>query len=367
MSIEKVNNDALLSVRELSHSFRQDGRVTRALSGVSFDIMKGEIFGLVGESGSGKSTVGRIVSGIYEPSGGSISFEGELIRMGREEIRARMRSHTERAEAKIKMLRDMLYRGRTARAKAFKEAENINKDLQNALNEERKLLDVASRVYKKWHRKPHPDIQMVFQDPSASLNPRMTVAEIVGEALLVTGLRDKREISRRVAEVLSAVGMPSSSLSRYPHEFSGGQRQRIGIARAVITRPRLLIADEPVSALDVSVGAQVVNLICDLAKSMSLSVLFIAHDLSLVRHICDRVAVMYRGRIVELAGADELFLNPLHSYTRALLSAIPVPDPYIAKNNTRIAYSEGEITDDGCFFDVGEGHFVLRSEGNNRE
>ena len=354
-----MNEDILLSIDGLTQRFKVGGRVTEALAGVSLDIRRAEVLGLVGESGSGKSTIGRIISGIYEPSGGTVSYGGEIIRMGREEIRARIRAKRREAARKIYDLRVFLNCHRVDRDSIKNDINYVKYNLQNDLKSDYYDLSVADKVFRKWHRKPHPEIRMVFQDPSASLNPRMTVAEIIGEALYAVGERDRTVIEGRVREVLSSVGLPLSAMAKYPHEFSGGQRQRVGIARAVITHPALLIADEPVSALDVSVGAQVVNLICDLARDMAISVLFIAHDLSLVEHISDRVGVMYRGRIVELAPSRELFKNPLHPYTRALLSAIPPPDPRLARSTRRLSYScEGAPS--GELVDVGGGHLVLK-------
>jgi oligopeptide transport system ATP-binding protein len=235
---------------------------------VSFSIEKGETFGLVGESGSGKTTTGRCILRLIEPSGGEVIFDG----------------------------RDVLTLSRG--------------DLRRARRE----------------------MQIVFQDPYSSLNPRMRVAEIVEEPLVIHGLGSKAERRARVTQLFELVGLNPDHLSRYPHEFSGGQRQRIGVARALALNPSLIIADEPVSALDVSVQAQVVNLLMDLQARLKLTYLFIAHDLRLVEHICGRVAVMYLGRIVEMGETARLFAAPQHPYTRALLSAIPVPDPDAARH-----------------------------------
>ncbi|MDQ3688265.1 MAG: dipeptide ABC transporter ATP-binding protein [Acidobacteriota bacterium] len=237
--------------------------VVRAVDGVTFEILRGETLGLVGESGCGKSTVGRCLLRLIEPTGGEIYF-------GDKEVRA-------------------LSGG----------------DL----------------------RRLRREMQIIFQDPYASLNPRLTVRDIVGEPLVVHGLGGKEERRARVADLLRKVGLDPDYMNRYPHEFSGGQRQRIGIARALALNPKLIVADEPVSALDVSVQAQVINLLEDLQKEFDLTYLFISHGLAVVEHISTRVAVMYLGRIVEVASAAELYANPLHPYTRALLSAIPVPDP----------------------------------------
>lgn len=247
---------------------------TKVLDDVSFCVRRGEVFGLVGESGCGKTTLGRTVLGVYEAEGGSVRFDGE------------------------------------------------------------EVLGLKGRARKRLSGK----LQMIFQDPIASLNPRMTVREIVGEGLMVHGEKDKAVIAEKVEKALSDVGLPLSALGRYPHEFSGGQRQRIGIARAIVLRPQLIIADEPVSALDVSVQAQVINLLSDLKERFNLTVLFVAHDLSVVKYFCDRVAVMYAGQIVEIAPSEQLFASPKHPYTKSLLSAIPLPDPKRAKRVKRTPF-----------------------------
>jgi oligopeptide transport system ATP-binding protein len=255
----------LVRVRALLKHFPVAGGddVVRAVDGVTFEIFRGETLGLVGESGCGKSTVGRCLLRLIEPTGGSVEFEGQDV-------------------------------------------------LATSGGELRRL---------------RREMQIIFQDPYASLNPRMRVRDIVSEPLVIHGIGDKAERRERVAELLRKVGLDPDYMNRYPHEFSGGQRQRIGIARALALNPKLIVADEPVSALDVSVQAQVVNLLEDLQQEFSLTYLFISHGLAVVEHISDRVAVMYLGRIVEVAPAEELYRNPLHPYTRALLSAIPVPDP----------------------------------------
>jgi ABC-type oligopeptide transport system ATPase subunit len=260
---------ALLEVKDLVKEFARrqgffrSGPTVRAVDGVSFTIAPGETFGLVGESGSGKTTTGRCVLRLIEPTSGEVRFKGE-----------------------------------------------------DVLRFSRERLRLARR-----------EMQIVFQDPYSSLNPRMRVRDIVEEPLVIHKTGSKPERRRRVEELFELVGLDPSQLTRYPHEFSGGQRQRIGLARALALNPSLIIADEPVSALDVSVQAQVVNLLMELQERLKLTYLFIAHDLRLVRHICNRVAVMYRGRIVEMGATQALFDAPAHPYTRALLSAIPLLDP----------------------------------------
>jgi peptide/nickel transport system ATP-binding protein/oligopeptide transport system ATP-binding protein len=261
---------ALLAVRNLRKSFPLAGaglgaprRLLRAVDGVSFDISPGETLGLVGESGCGKSTVGKLLLRLIEADSGSIRFHGE------------------------------------------------------------ELVGLPNRAMTPLRRQ----LQMIFQDPFSSLNPRLKVGEIVAEPLLIHGLATRRELPERAVELLRAVGLAAEHAGRYPHEFSGGQRQRIGIARALAVRPQLVIADEPVSALDLSIRAQIVNLLQDLQEQFGLTYLFISHDLSIVEHVCNRVAVMYLGRIVELAPAEALYAAPRHPYTEALLNAVPVPDP----------------------------------------
>ncbi|WP_042454933.1 ABC transporter ATP-binding protein [Neobacillus dielmonensis] len=260
----------------------------KAVDNISFYVKKGETLGIVGESGCGKSTTGRLLMRLIEASDGRILFED-------------------------------------------KEITNMSK----------------SEL-----RKVRRDIQMVFQDPYASLNPRNTVEQILEEPLIVHGMGTKEERKKRVKEMLEVVGLSSYHSKRYPHQFSGGQRQRIGIARALMTKPKLIIADEPVSALDVSIQAQVLNLMSDIQKEFGLTYIFIAHDLGVVRHISDRVGVMYLGRLIELADSEELYENPKHPYTQALLNAVPVPDPDLKKQTSLI---EGELPSpanppSGCAF-----------------
>ena len=279
---------ALLEVEDLAVRYEARGATIRAVDGVGFSLARGEVLGIVGESGCGKSTLGRAILRLVDPAAGTIRFEGEDI--------TRLGR------------REMVARRR--------------------------------------------DMQVVFQDPFGALNPRHRVAEIVGEPLAVHRVGDRASRAARVAELLALVGLPADAAGRYPHEFSGGQRQRIAIARALALEPRLLVADEPVSALDVSIQSQVINLLAELRARLGLAMIFISHDLSVIRHVSDRIAVMYLGRIVEIGPADAVFDAPAHPYARALLSAVPQVDP--ARRRERVLLS-GEMPDparppSGCAF-----------------
>lgn len=274
-----ANNDYILEVKNLSKHFDMGkGRVLKAVDNVSFSIKRGETFGLVGESGCGKSTTGRTIIRLYDATVGEVKFNG--------------------------------------------------KDVHK----------LQGRDVKAFNRK----MQMIFQDPYASLNPRMTVGDIIGEGIDIHKLMSGRQRTERIFELLDTVGLNSEHASRFPHEFSGGQRQRIGIARSLAIEPEFIIADEPISALDVSIQAQVVNLMKKLQQERGLTYLFIAHDLAMVKHISDRIGVMYLGALVEVADSEELYRKPMHPYTEALLSAIPIPDPEIERSRERIIL-EGDV------------------------
>ncbi|UOQ46927.1 ATP-binding cassette domain-containing protein [Gracilibacillus caseinilyticus] len=294
-----MSKEKLLEVKDLKQHF-DTGRkgVVKAVDGISFDIYRGETFGLVGESGCGKSTTGRTIIRLYDATNGEVKFNG---------------------------------------------------------------VDVHGKKSKKDLKQFNRKMQMIFQDPYASLNPRMTVKEIILEGIEIHGLiKNDKEKTKRVEELLDTVGLNKEHATRYPHEFSGGQRQRIGIARALAVDPEFIIADEPISALDVSIQAQVVNLMKELQKEHGLTYLFIAHDLSMVKYISDRIAVMYFGRIVELADADELYNNPLHPYTKSLLSAIPLPDPDFERTRERTLYDPAKHDTEGAEFrEAKPGHWVL--------
>ena len=296
----------LLDVRHLKNYFVTGSgmhkQVVKAVDDVSFQVYRGETFGLVGESGCGKTTTGRTIIRLYNPTGGEVYFDGRCI---------------------------------------------------------------SGRMSKEDRRFLTRNMQMIFQDPIASLNPRMTIQEIIAEGLKVNGVTDRQEQLNRVYDILDKVGLTRDHATRYPHEFSGGQRQRVGIARALVMRPSFIIADEPVSALDVSIQAQVINLFNRLKQEMDLTILFIAHNLSVVKYFSDRIGVMYQGRLVEVAPSEELYRRPLHPYTRALLSAIPQPDPLYERKRVRARYDPSVHPYDRETPEMVEilpGHFLLASE-----
>jgi oligopeptide transport system ATP-binding protein len=337
-------DDVLLRVDHLCQYFKLDSTtVNKAVDNVSFDIHKGEVFGLVGESGCGKTTTGRSIIKLYDITSGSVWFKGQRISAG------------------TKSYKDAIAAARKEK-RAVSDPETI-KRLDGVIASNKEEIRLANHDQKHADRKLVNQIQMIFQDPIASLDPRMTVRDIIAEGLVIKGVKDKEFIDKRVYEMLERVGLVREHASRYPHEFSGGQRQRIGVARAIIMEPSLIIADEPISALDVSIRAQIINLLNDLRHELGITILFIAHDLSVVKYFSDRIGVMYFGKMVELADSDELFRHPLHPYTRSLLSAIPQPDPNYEKNRKRIVYNpvaeHDYRSEQPSFREVCPGHFVL--------
>ena len=288
----------LVEVKHLKQYFGTKKNVIKAIDDISFDIYEGETFGLVGESGSGKSTTGRALLRLYQPTDGKILFEGK---------------------------------------------------------------DIATLTKGKELLEFRKEAQMIFQDPYASLDSRMKVRDIIAEGIDIHHLAStKEERNKIVDELLETVGLNREHANRYPHEFSGGQRQRIGIARALALNPKFIVCDEAISALDVSIQAQIVNLLKKLQKDKGLTYLFIAHDLSMVKYISDRIAVMYRGRIVEMGSAECVYTNPQHAYTKSLLSAIPLPDPREEKNRKRIVYKGEDFDENATLQEVEPGHYVLR-------
>ncbi len=303
----KGKSETLVQVRNLKKYFpitsgfivRRTVDYVKAVNGVSFDVYRGETLGLVGESGSGKSTIGRTLLQLYKPTAGNVIFK--------------------------------------------------DKDLTELTPQEL--------------RHVRRDMQMIFQDPYASLNPRMSVGRIVGEPLIVHNIGTQEEREEKIASLLERVGLNPYFINRYPHEFSGGQRQRIGVARALALDPEFIVCDEPISALDVSIQAQVVNLLKDLQEDLGLTYLFIAHDLSMIRYLCNRVAVMYQGKIVELGPTDEVYDNAQHPYTKLLLSAVPIPDPTVERARRRMERPEDLIQyveQETVFEEVAPGHFVAQ-------
>ena len=391
--MENNNREVLLKVEHLCQYFRLGHKDLKAVDDVSFEIHKGETFGLVGESGCGKTTTGRSIIKLYNITSGNVYFKGRRIGAGTRSYKDAIKQAKKDLDAgKItKQEYDTIVAKNRALIKDAKldskavdqeYAANLVKELDeryaemitNAPDEEtRRALrnEHKNRVRVAKKSKLITQIQMIFQDPIASLDPRMTVRDIIAEGLVINGVTDQEYINQKVYEILETVGLVREHADRYPHEFSGGQRQRIGIARAVVMQPEMIIADEPISALDVSIQAQVINLLNDLRERLGLTILFIAHDLSVVKYFSDRIGVMYFGKMVELADSDELFKNPLHPYTRSLLSAIPLPDPIYEKKRERIIYNPIAEHDYSVnapsFREITPGHFVYCNDAEEEK
>ena len=378
--MENKEKEVLLRVEHLCQYFGP----TKAVDDVSFEVYKGEVFGLVGESGCGKTTTGRSIIRIYDITSGSIYFKGQRIGAGTlsyknaiREARKELRKNPDAArKAELEKIiadnKEEIKKAEFDQNKADKEygkqkaaevkAEYDRKIAENPEQASELKKECRQKMKVAKNQKIVTQIQMIFQDPIASLNPRMTVKEIIGEGLMIQGITDQAYIEEKVYEMLEVVGLVREHAGRYPHEFSGGQSKRIGIGRSVIMNPEMIIADEPISALDVSIRAQVINLLNDLRDKMGLTIMFIAHDLSVVKYFSDRIGVMYYGKMVELADCDELFRHPLHPYTRSLLSAIPIPDPNTEKDRVRITYNPLDehdySVDKPSMKEILPGHFV---------
>jgi len=388
------NDEVLLRVEHLCQYFSMGHRDLKAVDDVSFEIKKGEVFGLVGESGCGKTTTGRSIIKLYDITSGNVYFKGIRIGAGKRsyinaiaQAKAEYKEKVAQADTaeEKQQLKEQLKQTIAENKQKIKEAnydqKNCDKEyskklvaelqaeylprIEAATGMEKSVLqaEYKNKLYKAKHTKLVTQIQMIFQDPIASLDPRMTVKEIISEGLVIQGERDKKILEEKVYEMLETVGLVREHASRYPHEFSGGQRQRIGVARSIIMNPDMIIADEPVSALDVSIQAQVINLLNELRERLGLTIMFVAHDLSVVKYFSDRIGVMYFGKMVELASSDELFKNPMHPYTKSLLSAIPLPDPVYEKQRKRITYNpladHDYSVDKPSFREISPGHFVM--------
>ncbi len=402
--MQNNEDNVLLKVENLCQYFKLGKKTLKAVDNVSFDIHKGEVFGLVGESGCGKTTTGRTIIKLYDATSGNVYFKNQRIVAGTKSYQDAIKAKKAWAKEELKKATTEEEKNRineelnsfvAEQKKLINEADydhkNCDKEfskrrvkeveekyaplLEEAKNDEEKLKNVT-KEYKNELRiaknsKLVTQIQMIFQDPIASLNPRMTVQEIISEGLIIKGIKDKKYIQEKVYEILEMVGLVREHATRYPHEFSGGQRQRIGIARSIIMNPDMIIADEPVSALDVSIQAQVVNLLNELRHKLGLTILFVAHDLSVVKYFSDRIGVMYFGKMVELTTSDELFAHPLHPYTRSLLSAIPLPDPEYEKKRVRITYNpiaeHDYSVDKPSFREIKPGHFVYCNDAEEKK
>ncbi len=402
------NNEVLLKVENLCQFFKMGKMELKAVNNVSFDIKKGEVFGLVGESGCGKTTTGRTIIKLYDATSGNVYFKGKRIVAGTRSYKDAIKAKRAEANKAIAALdknapdynekrnaisaeaQEFITNQRKEMASAVADHKNCDKEyakqqvalvkekyeqlIASASSEEEKSRlnkEYKAQLGKAKKAKIVTQIQMIFQDPIASLDPRMTVKEIIAEGLIINGEKDKKVIDEKVYEMLELIGLVREHATRYPHEFSGGQRQRIGVARAIIMNPDMIIADEPVSALDVSIQAQVINLLNELRHKFGLTILFIAHDLSVVKYFSDRIGVMYFGNMVELATSEELFAHPMHPYTKSLLSAIPLPDPIYEKQRKRVLYNpiaeHDYSVDKPSMREVVPGHFIYCNDAEEKK